>query len=310
MIMIMKRSMLAFFMAFLFVAGSVSAQQTTDTPTTSDTEPLAKSLLWEISGKNLKAPSYVFGTIHMIDRDNYFFTDAAKEAFAKAENITFEIDMEEMTDMSVMMPLLMQSFMRGDTTLRDLLSDEDYQLVSNHFQEIGLPMMFVERIKPMFLSMLGSGDMTNPMEQQDIVSYEMELMAMAKQQEKEVMGLETAEYQMSMFDSIPYRKQANMLVASIEDGSDAAEKQMEEMVKLYTTQDIEGMQTLMQGEQDMLEYEDLLLVTRNRNWIPVMEKRMAEGPSFFAVGAGHLAGAEGVLRLLMQAGYTVRPVLQ
>lgn len=310
MIMIMKRSMLAFLMAFLFVAGSVSAQQTTDTPTTSDTEPLAKSLLWEISGKNLKAPSYVFGTIHMIDRDNYFFTDAAKEAFAKAENITFEIDMEEMTDMSVMMPLLMQSFMRGDTTLRDLLSDEDYQLVSNHFQEIGLPMMFVERIKPMFLSMLGSGDMTNPMEQQDIVSYEMELMAMAKQQEKEVMGLETAEYQMSMFDSIPYRKQANMLVASIEDGSDAAEKQMEEMVKLYTTQDIEGMQTLMQGEQDMLEYEDLLLVTRNRNWIPVMEKRMAEGPSFFAVGAGHLAGAEGVLRLLMQAGYTVRPVLQ
>ena len=308
--MIMKKSMLALIWAILFIAGSVSAQQTTPTPTTADTEPLANSLLWEISGKNLDTPSYVFGTIHMIDRENYFFTDAAKEAFAKAENVTFEIDMEEMMNMSVMMPLLMQSFMQGDTTLRDLLSDEEYQLVSEHFQDIGLPMMFVERIKPMFLSMLGSGDMTNPMEQQNVVSYEMELMAMAKEQEKEIMGLETAEYQMSMFDSIPYRKQADMLVASIKDGSEVAEKQMEEMVELYTTQDIEGMQTLMQGEQDMLEYEDLLLVTRNRNWIPVMEKRMMEGPSFFAVGAGHLAGAQGVLRLLMQAGYTVKPVLQ
>lgn len=310
MTMIMKKSMLALIWAILFIAGSVSAQQTTPTPTTADTEPLANSLLWEISGKNLDTPSYVFGTIHMIDRENYFFTDAAKEAFAKAENVTFEIDMEEMMNMSVMMPLLMQSFMQGDTTLRDLLSDEEYQLVSEHFQDIGLPMMFVERIKPMFLSMLGSGDMTNPMEQQNVVSYEMELMAMAKEQEKEIMGLETAEYQMSMFDSIPYRKQADMLVASIKDGSEVAEKQMEEMVELYTTQDIEGMQTLMQGEQDMLEYEDLLLVTRNRNWIPVMEKRMMEGPSFFAVGAGHLAGAQGVLRLLMQAGYTVKPVLQ
>lgn len=305
----MKKSFLAFILATLFVASHVSAQQALEATTSS--QPLAKSLLWEVSGKNLKAPSYVFGTIHMIDREDYFFNDVAQEAFAKTENVTFEIDMEAMMDMSVMMPLLMKSFMQGDTTLRDLLSDENYQLVADHFQNIGLPMMFAERIKPMFLSMLGSGDMSNPMQQQqDIVSYEMELMAMAKKQEKEVMGLETAEYQMSMFDSIPYRKQADMLVASIKDGSDAAEQQMKEMVELYTTQDIEGMQTMMEGEQDVLEYQDLLLVKRNRNWIPVMEKRMAEGPSFFAVGAGHLAGAEGVLRLLMEAGYTVKPVLQ
>jgi len=305
--MIMNRNMLAFIVAIIFVAHSAFAQKATSPSMSS--EPLAKSLLWEISGKNLEAPSYVFGTIHMIDREAYFFSDHAKDAFAKAENVTFEIDMEEMMDMSVMMPLLMQSFMRNDTTLRDLLTDEDYQLVSDHFREIGLPMMFVERIKPMFLSMLGSGDMTNPTQQQDIVSYEMELMAMAKAQEKEVMGLETAEYQMSMFDSIPYTKQADMLVASIKDGSDAADKQMEEMVELYTTQDIEGMQTLMEGEEDVVEYQDLLLVRRNQNWIPVMEKRMADGVSFFAVGAGHLAGPEGVLRLLMKAGYTVKPVL-
>lgn len=284
---------------FLVVA-PLQAQQDKDAP-------LANSLLWEITGKGLEKPSYVFGTIHMIDREHYFLTDAAKEAFDKVYNVTFEIDMEEMTDLGTLMPLMMKAFMRGDTTLRDLLSEEKYTLVSNHFQEIGLPMMFVERIKPMFLSALASGDMSDPTAQQDIVSYEMELMEMAQEKEKEIMGLETAEYQMSMFDSIPYRVQADMLVASIQDQSGGSE-QMERMIELYTTQNIEGMQSLMEEDQDVLDYQDLLLVTRNRNWIPVMEKRMADGPSFFAVGAGHLAGAEGVLRLLIEAGYSIKPL--
>ena len=130
---------------------------------------------------------------------------------------------------------------------------------------------------------------------------------MAQDKEKEIMGLETAEYQMSMFDSIPYRVQADMLVAAIQDQSGSSD-QMERMIELYTTQNIEGMQSLMEEDQDVLDYQDLLLVTRNRNWIPVMEKRMADGPSFFAVGAGHLAGAEGGLRLLMEAGYSIKPL--
>ncbi len=282
------------------VANPLRAQQDKDAP-------LANSLLWEITGKGLEKPSYVFGTIHMIDREHYFLTDAAREAFDKAYNVTFEIDMEEMTDLGRLMPLMMKAFMQGDTTLQDLLSEEEYSLVSNHFQEIGLPMMFVERIKPMFLSALTSGDMSSPTAQQDIVSYEMELMEMAQDKEKEIMGLETAEYQMSMFDSIPYRVQADMLVAAIQDQSGSSD-QMERMIELYTTQNIEGMQSLMEEDQDVLDYQDLLLVTRNRNWIPVMEKRMADGPSFFAVGAGHLAGAEGVLRLLMEAGYSIKPL--
>jgi len=290
-----------FSVTFLFlVAAPLQAQQDKDAP-------LANSLLWEVTGKGLEKPSYVFGTIHMIDREHYFLTDAAKQAFDKVYNVTFEIDMEEMTDLGTLMPLMMKAFMRGDTTLRDLLSEEKYTLVSNHFQEIGLPMMFVERIKPMFLSALASGDMSDPTAQQDIVSYEMELMEMAQEKEKEIMGLETAAYQMSMFDSIPYRVQADMLVASIQDQSGGSE-QMERMIELYTTQNIEGMQSLMEEDQDVLDYQDLLLVTRNRNWIPVMEKRMADGPSFFAVGAGHLAGTEGVLRLLIEAGYSIKPL--
>lgn len=133
---------------------------------------------------------------------------------------------------------------------------------------------------------------------------------MAQDQEKAVDGLETAEFQMSLFDSIPYDVQAQMLMASIEsDETDSESNQLEEMVKMYKDQDIQGMQRMVKGDTGGIsEYEELLLLRRNRNWIPVMEDMMANNPTFFAVGAGHLGGEEGVIALLRKAGYKVEPV--
>ncbi len=267
------------------------------------------ALLWEISGKELKEPSYLFGTIHMIGKDDYFLTDATREAFGKAQQVTFEIDMEDMMDFTKLMPLMMKAFMSNDTTLSDLLSEEDYGLVREHFESIGLPIMFLERIKPMFLSALGGEDMFSMGGgDSEVVSYEMELMQMAQQRSLPIEGLETAEYQMSMFDSIPYKVQAEMLVETIR-SENTDNGQFKQMVELYKNQDLQGMQAMMEDEASGIGgYEDLLLVRRNRNWIPVMSEMMKAGPTFFAVGAGHLGGGEGVVALLREVGYTVKAV--
>ncbi|MCB0580105.1 MAG: TraB/GumN family protein, partial [Phaeodactylibacter sp.] len=192
----------------------------------------------------------------------------------------------------------------------DLLSEEDYKLVEAHFEEVGLPLMFLERIKPMFLSALGGEDMISMGSGDDsqVVSYEMELMQMAQQRKLPIEGLETAEYQMSMFDSIPYTVQAKMLVETIKsEKTDSG--QFAKMVELYKNQDLQGMQGMMEDESSGIGgYEDLLLVRRNRNWIPVMGEMMVAKPTFFAVGAGHLGGDEGVVALLREAGYVVKPL--
>lgn len=289
--------------AIFTLSGQVFAQPAT----------LEKSLLWEVTGNGLATPSYVFGTIHMINKADFFLTDATLDAMSEAEQFTFEIDMEDMSDMTKMMPLLMQAFMRGDTTLSDLLTDEEYQIVSDHFKEIGLPLMFLERIKPMFLSALTGEEMMSMQgreeQESSIVSYEMEIMKTAQANRKPIEGLETAEFQMSMFDSIPYRVQAKMLVESINANADTvADKQMEEMVRMYKDQDIDAMVTMMDDEGGIGGYEDLLLVNRNKKWIPIMEEMMQDKTTFFAVGAGHLGGKYGVIRLLKEAGYTLKPL--
>lgn len=274
-----------------------------------DLIPQEKSLIWEIKGKGLNQASFLYGTIHMIGKKDFFITDGTKKSFDRSKQVAFEIDMEEMGDIMSLLPLLMQSFMKNDTTLQDLFSKEDYALVKAHFDKVGLPMMFLNRIKPMFLSALDPKAMTGGGgEKEDIVSYEMEFLEMAQNQKKAVEGLETAAFQMSMFDSIPYRAQAQMLLESIKSGADASDTQFDQLVELYKNQDIQAMQDLMGEDDSTNNYNDLLLVNRNRKWIPVMEKMMQDKATFFAVGAGHLGGGQGVIALLRAAGYTVEAV--
>lgn len=268
------------------------------------------SLLWKISGKDLKTPSYLYGTIHIIGKDDFFLTDSTRAAIDRARLVTFEINMDEMMNLPSQLSLLMKSFMSGNKTLRDLLSKEDYQLVKEHFDKMGMPLFFFERMKPMFLTVFADMEITPGGlggADADMVSYELKINEIAKSQGKKIGGLETAEYQMSMFDSIPYEDQAKMLVESIR-SSNAGEEEFKKMIEMYKNQDIHGMVAMMGDEQSLGGHEDLLLVTRNKNWIPVMEEMMKEQPVFFAVGAGHLGGEFGVIALLRKVGYEVIPV--
>ena len=275
--------------------------------------PNKKSLLWKIEGNNLEQTSYLFGTIHIIPKEDYILRESVKTALASTEKITFEINMDDMNDMAVMMPLLMKMFMKNDTTLQDLLSEEDYTFVEEHFKKsaLPLPMTFLGKMKPMFLTMLDPEGMGGfDMSSGESVSYEMKLYEIAQNQKKEIGGLETAEYQMSVFDKIPYKAQAEMLVEGIRSAGDStAANQLQELVHMYKDQDIQAMQTIMEAEgSDVAGYEDVLLTNRNKNWIPIMGESMRQKPVFFAVGAGHLGGELGVIALLRAEGYTVTAV--
>lgn len=275
----------------------------------SENQKLDDALLWKIEGAQLTTPSYLFGTIHIINSDDYFLPQGTLTAIDAVTNMVFEIDMNEMSDMSNIMGLMSKAFMKDGKTLRDLLSTDDYSVVDNHFKKIGMPLVMLERIKPMFLSALAYGDMDPAgLQNGSMKSYEMEFYEMAKQADKPVSGLETIEFQMSIFDSIPYQAQAEMLVETIKK-SDSESDEFEVMTKLYKSQNITGMIEMIGDDtQQLSEHEEVLVSKRNRNWIPVMREMMNNQPTFFAVGAGHLAGDQGVIKLLQREGYTVTPI--
>lgn len=272
--------------------------------------PSEKSLVWQISGNGLKKASYLYGTIHLIPKKEFELPPAAREALDNTQRVAFEIDMKEMTNMRTQLSLMTKAFMAGGKTLKDLLPAEDYTFVKEKMSEKGLPGGMFERMKPMFLSTLFSTDEGNAApSNSNMTSVEMELYQMARRRKLESAGLETASYQMAIFDSIPYEAQAKMLVESLRSSEvdrEGGEDELTKMLRMYREQDINAMQAMI-GDPDsgMGNYEDLLLKKRNRNWIPVMGRLMREKPTLFAVGAGHLGGESGVVALLRREGYKV-----
>ncbi len=273
--------------------------------------PTEKSVFWKITGNGLKKPSYLLGTIHLIPASDFDLPAAADRSLDKVERVTFEIDMKEMTNFRTQISLMTKAMMAGGKTLKDLLSAEDYAFVHQKLADKGMPGGMLERMKPLFLStMLGSDD-TGSATTAKMTSVEMEVYRLARRRKLESAGLETAAYQMSVFDSIPYTAQAKMLVdglraAESATGEDKGEDELATMLRLYHEQDIAAMQSMIGSEDSgMAGYEDILLNNRNRNWIPIMARMMREKPTLFAVGAGHLGGPKGVVVGLRKAGYRV-----
>lgn len=290
--------------------GCKSSEKITYTP--EQLVPTDKALLWKISGNGLKKPSYLYGTIHLIPKDQLQFTGALRSALDGSKRVAFEIDMRTMTNFRTQMSLMTKAFMAGGKTLKDLLPAEDYVFVKEKMSEKGIPAGMFERMKPMFLSTMFAGESDGGATMNgQMTSVEMELFRLARQRKLESAGLETAEYQMAVFDSIPYDAQAKMLVESLrsaEVDTSSGDGELAKMLELYREQDITAMQSMIADPQSgMAEYEDLLLNRRNRNWISVMARYMRDKPTLFAVGAGHLGGQAGVVALLRKEGYRVEP---
>lgn len=285
-------------------------------PTNSDT-----SLLWRISAPDNPTPSFLFGTIHLIPEEDYFLPDKVVLAINDSEEVLFEIDPREMQDPTKIMGLLSKINMQGDTSLEDLLSEEQYTTIESYFTKSGLPFFIFKKMKPLFLSAMVGQDLQGMadgggMGAGGMKSYEMELTQIAEAGSKKISGLETMEFQLGLFDSIPYTAQAIMLYDAVEadqaGGKGDTPNELERMVELYRSQAIAELASLITDETaEVARFEELLLTKRNANWAPTIEeaaKATGQGGKFYAVGAGHLGGENGVIALLRQAGLTVEPV--
>lgn len=265
--------------------------------------PTEKSLLWEISGNGISSPSYLYGTYHMVCPESLNISDALKEKIGTAEQLYLEIDMSDASLQAQMMSLMM---MHGDSVLPQFFSAEEYEVLNKDFQALtGMPLNQLERLKPMLVSAM----VLPVLMACSVQSVEGELIKLSQANGIPLKGLETVADQMAVFDVIPYSVQASQLRKGLAD-IDSMRRTLDMLKTTYDDQDVAGLYDLTTKDPDMAEFMDVLLINRNKNWIPVIETEVKEKPTFFGVGAGHLGGDEGVISLLRNAGYTVTAVEQ
>lgn len=289
-----------FILSLLAIAGASSFAQ-------SQQKQSEKSLLWQISGNGLEKPSYLFGTIHMLCKEDAVLSDSLMAAIENTERVYLEVDMDNIFEM---LSVMKNMKMKNDTTLKDLLTAEEYTKVKEFIESKNslLPFSELETYKPLLASstLLESG-----MPCDKAVAMEQMILQEAKFRKKRIEGLETMAYQMSIFDSIPYKIQAEQLLkyATTSGAESEANKEFIEMMDAYKEQDLEKLGAVIKkNEEGIGQYEDLLIFNRNRNWVQKLKTIMHDRPVTIAVGAGHLPGKKGVIELLRKEGYSVKPV--
>lgn len=262
-----------------------------------------KSLLWKISGNGLTKPSYLFGTIHQICQSDYFWTDKMKSSLDACDKICLEMNMDDPNMMTQVTSGLINT---SGKTLQDYFTPSQYQLVKKYMKDtLGMDIAAFAQMKPVMLEMLfGLKDIKcdSP------VAYEEKIMATAHVENKEILGLENVKEQLDVLESTPIDTVVKQLLDVVEHTDSDNSEIYDKMVILYKQQDLPALYDLIKSSKELGDDMNAFLDTRNKKWIPRMAEKMKSGSVFFAVGAGHLWGGNGVINLLRKEGYTVQEV--
>jgi uncharacterized protein len=260
------------------------------------------TLLWEITGKGLKKPSYLFGTFHIMCKEDIYFSDNLKLALRTAGEVYFEMDLD---DPKIILGGLSMMNMKNKT-LADLYSKEELEKLTKFFKDsVNMNLTFFNKMKPMLLEALLYPRMMSCKVPSGI---ETELMAIAKKEKKEIKGFETIEFQSAIFDSIPYETQAKSLLKDI-DSTEKFKLFFNKMLNVYKNQEADKLAQMMTdttfsgGEND-----DALLKNRNLYWVTQLKTILKSKTIFMAVGAAHLFGKDGLIVMLRKEGYKIRGI--
>jgi uncharacterized protein YbaP (TraB family) len=115
---------------------------------------------------------------------------------------------------------------------------------------------------------------------------------------------------MAIFDKVPMQDQIKALV-EIARRPEEAKKEITMLMAAYKAQDLPQLMKLTEESEfntESPEFMDELLAKRNANWIPIIERAARAKATFFAFGAAHLGGEDGVVNLLRAKGYAVKAI--
>lgn len=258
-----------------------------------------QSLLWKISGDKMPGDSYLFGTMHVRDKDAFLYRDLVFQKIDDCEAFATEFNLEEM-ETNVSSDVL--DLPEGET-LDFLLSEKQYKKTRKVLQKIaGMDLVHFNTSQPILIANLIAGRMLSD---EMPLSLDETLWQYARQQEKTVLGVETYIEQINIMLQIPMEYQLRNLMGIVKNVG-AYRKEIKKMTRLYKEADIQRLYKAVKKSSKGMR--KLLLYNRNL----IMAERIAEMAKeqtiCVAIGAGHLAGQRGVLPLLKQSGFRVEPV--
>ena len=279
-------------------------------------------LLYKISGKDIKKPSYIVGTFHVAPASFVDSIPGLRAAMDESEQVCGELDMKDMMSPEGIKRMMDAMMLEDGKTLKDIFTADEMNRLNAYLREL----LTIDLTNPMLEQQMGKMSPAALAQQMTLLAYikktpgfnpqdliDNSFQKYAQEKQKPIIGLETLDFQINtLFKGKTIERQKELLLCIV-DNPKYNEQMLDEMSKAYFALDINKLKELMDEKEnnqcDSTPAEnDAIFGKRNRDWLTKMPAIMSAKSTLFHVGAGHLPGDEGVLKLLTNAGYTVEAV--
>lgn len=264
----------------------------------------AMAPVWKVSD----ADSTVFlaGSVHLLREKDLPIPDAFDRVYAESEEIVFEIDMATMMRPETAAEMRELGSLPEGERLSDRLGEATMKRLRSYLKDRGMPEDFFESYAPGMVFLLLSSFEATRLGAKPELGLEMTYFERSRKDKKPSRGLETIAYQISRLNSFENTQIEELINGTLDELPDS-EETLDAITEAWKTgQDTDLAEVIGESETFSTELRDVLLVQRNRNWIPEIEKALAtDRDVMFLVGAAHLVGEESVVDLLREKGLEV-----
>jgi uncharacterized protein YbaP (TraB family) len=272
------------------LAGQLSAQE--------------KSFLWKVnSGRN---SLYILGSIHLLNKEAYPLKQSIENAFEQAKKLVLEIDLLSVNAEEFQQLMLQKGAGIDGNELHRNVSNETYESVATRAKELGIDIRLLNSFKPWIVATTMAAMKLQQLGFDSRLGIDRYFAGRAIQSNKPTGGLETAEFQLNLFDQFSAKDQELLLRQSMNE-MDHLERNVTEIVRAWKSGDVDSVERhLLAGMRDYPEIHRKVIDDRNRRWLPQIEGLLSRGENaLIVVGAAHLVGKNGVIQLLKGRGYRV-----
>jgi uncharacterized protein YbaP (TraB family) len=261
----------------------------------------ADSAVWVLRGKANSI--YIAGSVHALPADDANLPATIDRAYADAESIVMELDVDDLDEMQLAGEMMRRGALDPAQSLRKLLRPEDYDTVARQASGYGLPIAALDKLEPWVTALMLTELAMSRAGFYSKLSVEKQLEARARADGKPIAGLETPAQQLDVFDKQSYADQATFLAStSAELPKMAAE--MRRLVAAWRTANLDLIEREMRAEfVKTPKLYAALMKQRNANWVrPILALQQQPGDHLVVVGAMHLVGPDGLIRMLEKRG--------
>jgi len=271
-------------------------------------------LMYEITKEGSNNKIYLFGSMHMVNHDEFEYPKYVLDAYNNSDYVACEFDVVEYTENMNAMEMIDDFMYKDGTTVKDHISEENYNKMVQFLTDKYMYNENLDIYNLYFFETMVTQAVINNSKLANGEAVDSYFLKKAKEDKKTILEVESYQFQMDMFKSLPDRL-FELEILEMIDNFDENLKELEDLYTAWKTGDVTKFLEEDEIDENKYSKEDIEIlddynkkILDNRN-IGMTEKLISyfdnNYKTFYMVGAAHLVGDNGIANLLEQKGYKV-----